>query len=164
MIKKQVKEITNNKENVEVINSYDLLKEQEQLLSQMMMLIRLLVVIVFIISGIGLMNAIVASLHERRAEISMIRAVGAIPKQMRRIVLLEGTLLGAIAGCIGIFGGILFSYIVLSSLELTVIIIPYNQVVILALASVMLGAGAAMIASLQLRKFKLSDTLKELSA
>ncbi|MCU5108507.1 ABC transporter permease [Bacillus cereus] len=163
-IKKQVKEITNNKENVEVINSYDLLKEQEQLLSQMMMLIRLLVVIVFIISGIGLMNAIVASLHERRAEISMIRAVGAIPKQMRRIVLLEGTLLGAIAGCIGIFGGILFSYIVLSSLELTVIIIPYNQVVILALASVVLGAGAALIASLQLRKFKLSDTLKELSA
>ncbi len=164
VIKKQVKQITNNKENVEVINSYDLLKEQEQLLSQMMMLIRLLVVIVFIISGIGLMNAIVASLHERRAEISMIRAVGAIPKQMRRIVLLEGTLLGAIAGCIGIFGGILFSYIVLSSLELTVIIIPYNQVLILALASVMLGAGAAMIASLQLRKFKLSDTLKELSA
>lgn len=164
VIKKQVKQITNNKENVEVINSYDLLKEQEQLLSQMMMLIRLLVVIVFIISGIGLMNAIVASLHERRAEISMIRAVGAIPKQMRRIVLLEGTLLGAIAGCIGIFGGILFSYIVLSSLELTVIIIPYNQVVILALASVMLGAGAAMIASLQLRRFKLSDTLKDLSA
>ncbi|MGH0556256.1 FtsX-like permease family protein [Bacillus pretiosus] len=163
-IKKQVKEITKNKENVEVINSYDLLKEQEQLLSQMMMLIRLLVVIVFIISGIGLMNAIVASLHERRAEISMIRAVGAIPKQMRRIVLLEGTLLGAIAGCIGIFGGIMFSYIVLSSLELTVIIIPYNQVVILALASVMLGAGAALVASLQLRKFKLSDTLKELSA
>ncbi|MES5891803.1 MULTISPECIES: FtsX-like permease family protein [Bacillus cereus group] len=163
-IKKQVKQITNNKENVEVINSHDLLKEQEQLLSQMMMLIRLLVVIIFIISGIGLMNAIVASLHERRAEISMIRAVGAIPKQMRRIVLLEGTLLGAIAGCIGIFGGILFSYIVLSSLELTVIIIPYNQVFILALASVILGAGAAMIASLQLRKFKLSDTLKELSA
>ncbi|MBK5432632.1 MULTISPECIES: FtsX-like permease family protein [Bacillus] len=163
-IKKQVKQITNNKENVEVINSHDLLKEQEQLLSQMMMLIRLLVVIVFIISGIGLMNAIVSSLHERRAEISMIRAVGAIPKQMRRIVLLEGTLLGAIAGCIGIFGGILFSYIVLSSLELTVIIIPYNQVFILALASLVLGGGAAMIASLQLRKFKLSDTLKELSA
>ncbi|HDR7353232.1 FtsX-like permease family protein [Bacillus wiedmannii] len=163
-IKKRVKEITNNKENIEVINSYDLLKEQGQLLSQMMMLIRLLVVIVFIISGIGLMNAIVASLHERRAEISMIRAVGAIPKQMRRIVLLEGTLLGAIAGCIGIFGGVLFSYIVLSSLELTVIIIPYNQVAVLALASVILGAGAALIASLQLRKFKLSDTLKELSA
>ncbi|EJS73804.1 hypothetical protein ICY_00356 [Bacillus cereus BAG2X1-3] len=58
----------------------------------------------------------------------------------------------------------MFSYIVLSSLELTVIIIPYNQVFILALASAILGAGAAMIASLQFRKFKLSDTLKELSA
>ncbi|KFN02319.1 ftsX-like permease family protein [Bacillus clarus] len=111
-IKKQVKQITNNKGNVEVINSYDLLKEQEQLLSQMVMLIRLLIVIIFIISGIGLMNAIVASLHERRAEISMIRAVGAI------------------AGCIGIIGGVLFSYIMLSSLELAVIVIPYNQIVV----------------------------------
>lgn len=163
-IKKQVKQITNGKDNVEVINSYDLLKEQEQLLSQMVMLIRLLVVIIFVISGIGLMNAIVASLHERRAEISMIRAVGAIPKQMRRIVWLEGTLLGAIAGCIGIGGGIIFSYIVLSNLELTVITIPYNQVLLLAVASVILGTSAAMIASFQLRKFKLSDTLKELSA
>lgn len=130
----------------------------------MVMLIRLLVVIIFIISGIGLMNAIVASLHERRAEISMIRAVGAIPKQMRRIVWLEGTLLGAIAGIIGIGGGVIFSYIVLSSLELTVITIPYNQVLLLAIASVILGTSAAMIASFQLRDFKLSDTLKELSA
>ena len=46
--KKQVKQITNNKENVEVINSHELLKEQEELLSQMMMLIRLLVVIVLL--------------------------------------------------------------------------------------------------------------------
>ncbi|KEK25202.1 FtsX-like permease family protein [Bacillus gaemokensis] len=163
-IKKKVTQITNGKENVEVINSTDLLKEQEQLLTQMVMLIRLLVVIIFVISGIGLMNAIVASLHERRAEISMIRAVGAIPKQMRRIVWLEGTLLGAIAGCIGIGGGVIFSYIVLSSLELTVITIPYNQVLLLAVASVILGTSAAIIASFQLRKFKLSDTLKELSA
>ncbi|MBO1623719.1 FtsX-like permease family protein [Bacillus arachidis] len=163
-IKKKVTQITNGKKNIEVINSTDLLKEQEQLLSQMVMLIRLLVVIIFIISGIGLMNAIVASLHERRAEISMIRAVGAIPKQMRRIVWLEGTLLGAIAGIIGIGGGVIFSYIVLSSLELTVITIPYNQVLLLAIASVILGTSAAMIASFQLRTFKLSDTLKELSA
>ncbi|MGG3521112.1 FtsX-like permease family protein [Bacillus pseudomycoides] len=163
-IKKKVTKITNGKDNIEVINSTDLLKEQEQLLSQMVMLIRLLVVIIFVISGIGLMNAIVASLHERRAEISMIRAVGAIPGQMRRIVWLEGTLLGAIAGCIGIGGGVIFSYIVLTSLELTVIKIPYNQVLLLAAASVILGTSAAMIASSQLRKFKLSDTLKELSA
>ncbi|SFD08136.1 putative ABC transport system permease protein [Bacillus sp. 491mf] len=163
-VQKEVKEITTGRDNVEVINSRDLLKEQEQLLSQMVMLIRLLVGIIFVISGIGLMNAIVASLHERRAEISMIRAVGAIPKQMRKIIWLEGTLLGAIAGTIGIGGGMIFSYIVLSSLELTTFIIPYNQIVLLAVVSILLGTGAAMIASLQIRQFKLSDTLKELSA
>ncbi|WP_438357275.1 hypothetical protein, partial [Streptococcus sobrinus] len=68
-IKKEVTKITGDRENVEVLNSNDLLKEQQQLLDQMVMLIRLLVGIIFVISGIGLMNAIVASLHERRAEI-----------------------------------------------------------------------------------------------
>ncbi|WP_237982077.1 FtsX-like permease family protein [Bacillus thuringiensis] len=163
-IKEEVKSITSGRDNVEVINSNDLLQEQQQLLSQMVTLIRLLVGIIFVISGIGLMNAIVASLHERRAEISMIRAVGAIPKQMRRIVWLEGTLLGAIAGVIGIGGGLIFSYIVLSSLELTAFIVPYDQIIFLAIASILLGAGAASIAAFQLRQFKLSDTLKELSA
>lgn len=163
-IKKEVTKITGDRENVEVLNSNDLLKEQQQLLDQMVMLIRLLVGIIFVISGIGLMNAIVASLHERRAEISMIRAVGAVPKQMRKIVWLEGTLLGTIAGVIGIGGGLIFSYIVLTSLELTTFIIPYNQIFFLAIASILLGIGAAMIASMQLRQFKLSDTLKELSA
>ncbi len=46
------------------------------------------------------MNSIVASIHERRAEISVIRAVGAIPNQLSKVILLEGILLGLISGFI----------------------------------------------------------------
>ncbi|HDR7315608.1 TPA: FtsX-like permease family protein, partial [Bacillus cytotoxicus] len=150
--------------NIELINSTDLLREQQTLLNQMLLLIQLLVGIIFIISGIGLMNAIIASIYERRAEISMIRAVGAIPGQMKKIIWLEGTFLGLIASVIGVLGGIIFSYIVLPSLDLSVIDIPYVQIVFLVVISILLGTCAGLIASYQLKKFKLQDTLKELSS
>lgn len=162
-IKEQVKKITENQENIEVMDSHSLLLEQKQLLEQMMTLIQILAGTVFIISGIGIMNSIVTSIHERRAEISVIRAVGAIPNQLSKVILLEGLLLGAISGFIGIIGGVSLGYIVLSSLELTNITLPFMLVGQLTVVSIFLGIFAALLSTFQLKQFKLSDTLKELS-
>ena len=41
--------------------------------------------------------------------------------------------------------GLIFSYIVLSGLELTTFIIPYEQIIFLAVASILLGAGAQVL-------------------
>ncbi|MBO1628550.1 FtsX-like permease family protein [Bacillus arachidis] len=163
-IEQKIKSVIKNGTNIDLINSTDLLKEQQELLNQMLLLTRLLVGIIFMISGIGLMNTIIASIYERRAEISMIRAVGAVPGQMKKIIWLEGTFLGLIASIIGVLGGIIFSYIVLPSLDLSVIDIPYVQILSLVIVSILLGTCAGLIAAYQLRKFKLHDTLKELSA
>ncbi|WP_255288371.1 FtsX-like permease family protein [Bacillus wiedmannii] len=163
-IEQDINKIIKSGSNIELINSTDLLKEQQALLNQMLLLIRLLVVIIFAISGIGLMNAIIASIYERRAEISMIRAVGALPGQMKRIIWLEGTFLGLIASIIAVFAGIIFSYIVLLSLDLKIVDIPYLQILSLVVVSILLGTCAGLIAAYQIRKFKLNDTLKELSS
>lgn len=163
-IEQKIKSVIKKGTNIDLINSTDLLKEQQELLNQMLLLIRFLVGIIFMISGIGLMNTIIASIYERRAEICMIRAVGAVPGQMKKIIWLEGTFLGLIASLIGVLGGIIFSYIVLPSLDLSVIDIPYVQIVFLVIISILLGTCAGLIAAYQLRKFKLHDTLKELSA
>nr|WP_257141261.1 FtsX-like permease family protein [Bacillus wiedmannii] len=163
-IEQDINKIIKSGSNIELINSTDLLKEQQALLNQMLLLIRLLVVIIFAISGIGLMNAIIASIYERRAEISMIRAVGALPGQMKRIIWLEGTFLGLIASIIAVFAGIIFSYIVLPSLDLKIVDIPYLQILSLVVVSILLGTCAGLIAAYQIRKFKLHDTLKELSS
>ncbi|EEL37344.1 permease [Bacillus toyonensis] len=163
-IEQDINKIIKSGSNIELINSTDLLREQQALLNQMLLLIRLLVVIIFAISGIGLMNAIIASIYERRAEISMIRAVGALPGQMKRIIWLEGTFLGLIASIIAVFGGIIFSYIVLPSLDLKIVDIPYLQILSLVVVSILLGTCAGLIAAYQIRKFKLHDTLKELSS
>nr|WP_255262865.1 FtsX-like permease family protein [Bacillus wiedmannii] len=163
-IEQDINKIIKSGSNIELINSTDLLKEQQALLNQMLLLIRLLVVIIFAISGIGLMNAIIASIYERRAEISMIRAVGALPGQMKRIIWLEGTFLELIASIIAVFAGIIFSYIVLPSLDLKIVDIPYLQILSLVVVSILLGTCAGLIAAYQIRKFKLNDTLKELSS
>lgn len=62
------------------------------------------------------------------------------------------------------FGGIIFSYIILPSLDLRIVNIPYVQILSLVIISILLGTCAGLIAAYQLRKFKLHDTLKELSS
>lgn len=96
-----------------------------------------------------IMNTIIASIYERRAEISMIRAVGAIPGKMKKIIWLEGTFSGLIASIVAVSGGVIFSYIILPAL---------------VIISILLGTCAGLIAAYQLRKFKLHDILKELSS
>ncbi|PHE31690.1 permease, partial [Bacillus pseudomycoides] len=86
------------------------------------------------------------------------------PGQMKKIIWLEGTFLGVIASIIAAFGGIIFSYIVLPSLDLKIVDIPYLQILSLVIVSILLGTCAGLIAAYQIRKFKLHDTLKELSS
>jgi putative ABC transport system permease protein len=163
-VKEEMKRITKGHQSAEIINSHDLLVQQQQFLSQITLLIHGLVIIISIISAIGLMNAIVASIHDRRAEISMIRAIGGTPAQLVKVIVLEGMLLGTCAGVIGVGGGALFSTGVLNAMELHVVTMPVIEMVTLLGASITLGAVAALIASLQLKSFSLHDTLKELSA
>ncbi|GGE60230.1 FtsX-like permease family protein [Priestia taiwanensis] len=163
-IKDEMKRITKGHESAEIINSHELLVQQQQFLSQITLLIRSLVVIISIISAIGLMNAIVASIHDRRAEISMIRAIGGTSSQLVKVIVMEGILLGTCAGIIGVGGGLLFSTGVLNAMELHVVRIPVIEIVMLLGVSIALGGIAARIAALQLKSFSLHDTLKELSA
>ncbi|MGW0660163.1 FtsX-like permease family protein [Streptodolium elevatio] len=60
-----------------------------------------LLVAVLVVSG-----TFVLSLQQRRREIALLRAVGATPKQIRRLVGLEAVFVGVVAGALGAFAGL----------------------------------------------------------
>lgn len=60
-----------------------------------------LLVAVLVVSG-----TFVLSLQQRRREIALLRAVGATPAQIRRMVGLEAVFVGAVAGALGAFAGL----------------------------------------------------------
>jgi len=63
--------------------------------------IGLLIGITGLVAGLGVINAMLASVTERRREIGLLRAVGATRSQVGRLVLAEAAMLGTTAGLIG---------------------------------------------------------------
>lgn len=83
-------------------------------------LIKLLVTAIggisLIVAGVGVMNGMLAGIEERRREIGIYLAVGAVPRDIIVNVLLEAIficVLGGCAGCIlGVFGSSVITYLI----------------------------------------------------
>jgi putative ABC transport system permease protein len=67
---------------------------------------------------LGVTNALYASILERTRELGVLRAVGATRRRVRRIVLIEGGIMGVIGGCCGLVAGLLLSRILIFVINL----------------------------------------------
>lgn len=72
-----------------------------------------LMAIILIIAGVGISNSILMSIYERIKEIGILMAMGMKPKEIKKLFLLEGIIMGTIGGLIGLVtGGILNTLLV----------------------------------------------------
>ena len=69
-------------------------------------------VIALAVAAIGISNAALAAVRERRREIGVLKAVGATDRDIRRIFLVEAGSLGLIGGVIGVVLGYLTAVVV----------------------------------------------------
>ncbi len=68
--------------------------------------------IALLVGGIGVMNIMLVSVMERRHEIGIRLAVGATPKDISMLFLVESIILSLIGGILGVIIGILVSFII----------------------------------------------------
>ena len=72
-----------------------------------------------LVGGIGIMNIMLVTVVERTREIGVRKALGATPKTIRSQFLVEATVLSLFGGVIGIFFGVIVSYVVASAVGWT---------------------------------------------
>jgi putative ABC transport system permease protein len=70
-------------------------------------------IIAILVALLGVTNALYASILERTRELGVLRAVGATRQRVRRIILIEGGIMGLLGGCCGLVAGILLSVILI---------------------------------------------------
>ncbi|CAM4442775.1 ABC transporter permease [Paenibacillus tarimensis] len=75
--------------------------------NQMFQIIGLIIILLVVVGSVAVIyNAFAISVSERKKQFGMLSSVGATARQIRRVVFLEGTVLGLIAIPIGILSGI----------------------------------------------------------
>jgi putative ABC transport system permease protein len=95
--------------------------------------------IALLVGGLGVMNVMLMSLMERRQEIGLRAALGATPKDIHLMFLVEAVLLGAVGGLLGTGLGVACSYVAAKASHW-----PFS----LALYTLPIGAGVAIVVAL----------------
>ena len=77
----------------------------------------IILILVCTLAGLGLLNSLWIGALERLREISVLKAIGMTPAQVRRMLLVEAFSTGSLGGILGMLLGIPFLLLILSGLE-----------------------------------------------
>lgn len=100
-----------------------------------------------IVAFLGIVNTLSLSVFERIREIGLIRAVGAVRAQVRRMVLIEAILIAALGTVVGIGLGVVLGTLLQRVLEpqgITQLTIPPGQIIVFAALGLAGGAAASL--------------------
>jgi putative ABC transport system permease protein len=108
-------------------------------------------VIAIVVALLGVTNALYASILERTRELGVLRAVGATQRQVRRIILVEGGIMGVVGGCGGLLAGMCLAVILIFVINRQVFgwTLQMTMPVSFAGAALVLLVLATILASLQ---------------
>ena len=106
-----------------------------------------LLALAVIVAFIGIVNTLALSVHERRREVGLLRAVGTSRPQVRRMVVLEAVLISVFGAALGVALGLVYGALLQKVLEpqgVTVLAIPTGQILWFLGLSVFGGMLAAL--------------------
>ena len=112
LISRMLKRRHNGMVDFEISIPIQLLKQQKKTKQIFNIVLCIIAGISLLIGGIGIMNIMLASVLERTKEIGIIRAIGATQQDVILQFLSESVLISIGGGIIGIFLGVLSSYII----------------------------------------------------
>ena len=136
--------------NVKVQNKSELLADAEAQIDQMLALFTGLLFLAIIVAVLGITNTLALSIIERTREIGLLRAVGMMRRQVRRMIRWEAVIIALFGAVMGIGVGLFLGWAVVRALAvegLGSFTIPFSQIAILVVLSALAGVIAAIYPS-----------------
>ena len=141
---------------VQIMNRKETMSMASQMISQILLIIDMLLVLSIIIAAFGVVNTLLLSISERTKEIGLLRAVGTSNGQVRGMIAIEAVILSVLGSVLGMIVGVAAGAVVrlaFASNGLEVLSIPWNQIGLFLLLSILVGLIASVYpASTALRK------------
>jgi putative ABC transport system permease protein len=130
----------------EVLNQQELKESREEQVDMLVNLFYALLLLAIVISIFGIANTLALSIHERRRELGMLRAIGMSRRQVRTMIRYESVITALIGAILGMALGILFATLIAQPLkdEGFTLSYPLVSLVVLLIFAGFLGVIAAI--------------------
>lgn len=117
---------------------------QISFLNNILNILYVLLALSVVVSLFGIVNTLVLTVFERTRELGMLRAIGMTRRQVRRMIRYESVITALIGAVLGIILGIVLAGLLVWRVDFIDFSIPYGQVVVFAIAAVVVGLIAAI--------------------
>jgi putative ABC transport system permease protein len=132
---------------VTVKNQAEFAQEQRKPIDQLVLMIFALLGLALVIAVLGIVNTLALSVIERTREVGLLRAIGLSRSQLRRMITLESVVIAVLGALLGVLLGIGFGVALMYAVRdqgLEVISVPFVQLGVFLLLSVVIGVLAAV--------------------
>jgi putative ABC transport system permease protein len=133
--------------NVTLKDQTEFKEEQQGQVNQFLYLIYALLALSIGIAVLGIVNTLALSVIERTREIGLLRAVGMLRRQLRRMVVLEAVVISVFGALLGLGVGVGFGVALqqaLSDQGISVLAVPVSSLLLFLVLSAVVGVLAAL--------------------
>jgi putative ABC transport system permease protein len=129
-------------------------------LSSVLNILYVLLALSVLVSLFGIVNTLVLTVFERTREIGMLRAIGMTRRQTRRMIRHESIITALIGAAIGIVLGLILAGLLIAKLDFVDFAFPLGQVIVFAVAAVIVGVLAAIFPARRAAKLNPLEALR----
>lgn len=165
-VKRAVEEKFGDALNLFVLTNKEFKAELERLLDQTFSIMDALELVAMIIAVLGVVNALLATVIDRIRELGVMRAIGMLRRQVRRMVMLEAGILGVSAVLAGLLAGLALGWILVNDVFLAQsgwyidMQVPVRHVLQSAALVVVVSTLAGWYPARQAARLNVSDALE----
>jgi putative ABC transport system permease protein len=140
--------VTNAYPQADVQDRAEYKAAQTSQIDMMLNLIYALLALAVFIALLGIANTLALSIFERTRELGLLRAVGMTRRQLRTTVRYESVIIALLGTTLGMGIGVVFGWSMVKALDsqgLGTFVLPYSQLMVVALIAAIAGVGAAVL-------------------
>jgi len=146
--------------NAKVADGDQFKKNQVSGLKSVLNVLYVLLALSVLVSIFGIVNTLVLTVFERTRELGMLRAIGMTRRQVRRMIRHESIIVSLIGAAIGIVLGLVLSILLIARVKEINFFVPWGQVAIFIIASIVVGIVAAIFPARRAAKLNPLEALQ----